>query len=105
MIGLSGRTLQDKFDLYLQDMKTTILECARVLRPGRFCVIIIGTNDNQLSKIFKKLVENVQGLDEITIELGKTYGFKLIRKIERKITGIANTMRTESILMLQKDIA
>lgn len=103
MVGLHGHTFREKFDLYLKDMKTIIAECARVLKKGRFCTVIIGTNENQLSKILKKPVEKIKGLDEILIDIGKIYGLKLIRKIERQITGIANTMRTESILLLQKD--
>jgi hypothetical protein len=84
-------------------MKTILAECSRVLRKGKFCTVIIGTNENQLSKILKKPVEKIKGLDEIIIELGNLFGLKLVRKIERQITGIANTMRTESILLLQKD--
>lgn len=102
MIGLRGRTLREKFDLYLQDMKKVIGECSRVLRPGKFCIIIIGTNDNQLSKILKKPANTIQGLDEMMVEHGILFGLELIRKIDRQITGIANTMRTESIVILQK---
>ncbi|MGE5606805.1 MAG: TRM11 family SAM-dependent methyltransferase [Bacteroidota bacterium] len=102
MIGLRGRTLREKFDLYLQDMRKVISECSRVLRPGKFCTIIIGTNDNQLSKILKKPTYAIQSLDEVMVEYGKLFGLELIRKIERQITGIANTMRTESIVILQK---
>ena len=103
MIGLRGHTFREKFDLYLKDMKTILAECARVLRKGKFCTVIIGTNENQLSKILKKPVEKIKGLDEIMIELGNQFGLKLVRKIDRQITGIANTMRNESILLLQKD--
>lgn len=104
MIGLRGRTQREKFNLYLQDMKKVIGECSRVLRPGKFCIIIIGTNDNQLSKILNKPTDAVQGLDEMMVEYGKIFDLELIRKIDRQITGIANTMRTESIVMLQKKI-
>lgn len=103
MIGLRGRTLREKFDLYLKDMRKVIAECSRVLRQGKICTIIIGTNDNQLSKILKKPADTIQGLDEIMIEYGKLFDLNLIRKIERQITGIANTMRTESILIFQKN--
>ncbi len=103
MVGLHGRTFKIKYDFYLIDMKIIISECARVLRPGRFCTIIIGTNDNQLRKILKKPTDSIQTLDEIMIEFGSIYGLKLIRKIERQITGMVNTMRTESIVILQKE--
>jgi len=103
MVGLRGRTLQNKFDFYQKDMRMIISECARILRPEKFGVIIIGTNDNQLSKIQGKPAEDIQGLDDLVIEIAEKVGLKLIRKIERQITGIANTMRKESIVILQKN--
>ncbi|HBR30050.1 MAG TPA: hypothetical protein DD789_11520 [Firmicutes bacterium] len=102
MVGLRGKTLQEKYELYLKDIKLIMSECARVLRPGKICTIIIGTNSNQLSKIHKKPVNEVQGLDEVIIEIGRIYKLKLIRKIERRIIGIANKLRTEYIILFQK---
>jgi hypothetical protein len=102
MIGLRGRTLREKYDFYLHDMRQVIFECSRVLRPRKFCIVIIGTNDNQLGKILKKPANAIQGLDEIVAEYGRLFGLGLVRKIERQITGMANTMRTESIVILQK---
>jgi tRNA G10 N-methylase Trm11 len=102
MVGLRGGLLPEKYELYLEDMKKIISECTRVLRQGKLCTIIIGTNDNQLGKALRKPVNQIKSLDEIVIEFGAIFGLKLIRKIERQITGIANTMRTESIVMLQK---
>jgi DNA modification methylase len=102
MVGLRGRLFAEKYEFYLEDMKKIISECTRVLRPDKLCTIVIGTNDNQLSKALRRPVEQIKSLDEIVIELGNLVGLKLVRKIERQITGIANTMRTESIVMLQK---
>ncbi len=102
MIGLRGRTLRQKFDLYETDMEKILSECARVLRPGRICTILVGTNNNQLSKIFGVSPDEVKGIDELLVELGKPYGLHLIRKLSRQITGMANTMRTEFIVMLQR---
>lgn len=50
MVGLRGRTVRDKYDLYIEDMDKVLSECARVLKSKRFCTIIVGTNDNQLRK-------------------------------------------------------
>lgn len=105
MIGLRGRSLREKFDLYCQDMDMVLAECARVLRRSRFCSIIIGTNSNQLGKVFDKDPEEVQGLHEIMADIGAKHGLKLIRQISRSIMGISNTMRREYILMLCKDNA
>jgi len=102
MIGLRGDKARERFDLYRSDMDRVMSECARVLRPGRICSIIVGTNSNQLSTILGIPPEEVQGIDEMLIEFGAEHGFRLIRKLERQITGMANTLRTEFIVMLQR---
>ncbi|MBM3747184.1 MAG: hypothetical protein FJW34_15460 [Acidobacteria bacterium] len=102
MIGLRGRTLREKFDLYTADMDQVIAECARVLRTGRICTIVVGTNNNQLSKILDVPPEEVPGIDEVLTQLGDRHGLGLARKLSRQITGMANTMRNEFILMLQR---
>lgn len=102
MIGLRGRTPRQKFDLYTEDMNKVLSECARVLRPGRFCTILVGTNNNQLSRILGVSPGDVQGLDELVVELGTASGLRFVRKLERQITGMANTMRSEFIVMLQR---
>jgi len=102
MIGLRGRTLRQKFELYKTDMGKVLSECARLLRPGRICTIVVGTNNNQLSKILEVSPDEVKGIDELLVELGKPHGLHLIRKLSRQITGMANTMRTEFIVMLQR---
>ncbi|MCL6611226.1 MAG: hypothetical protein K6T66_06775 [Peptococcaceae bacterium] len=102
MVGLRGRTLRQKYDLYVADMEKVLSECARVLRQGKFCTIVVGTNNNQLSKILGVSPDDVQGIDEILSGLGSRHGLQLVRKISRQITGMANTMRTEFIVILQK---
>jgi hypothetical protein len=102
MVGLHGRTLRQKFDYYKVDMEKVLSECARILRPGRICTIVVGTNNNQLSRILGVPPAAVQGIDELLIELGSLHGLHLIRKLDRQITGMANTMRTEYIVMLQR---
>jgi hypothetical protein len=103
MIGLRGRSLQQKYDTYIRDMELVLSECSRVLKPGKVCSIVVGTNNNQLSKIFNVHPKEVTGIDEILVQAGKKHGMSLVRKIERQITGMANTMRSEFIVMLQKD--
>ncbi len=102
MIGLRGRTLRQKFDLYKADMDKVLSECARVLRPGRLCTIVVGTNNNQLGKILDVPPDEVQGIDDLLSELGTHHGLQVVRKLSRQITGMANTMRTEFIVMLQR---
>lgn len=102
MVGLRGATLREKFELYLQDMRSVLRECSRVLRTGRFCTIVVGTNDQQLARILNVERQNVKGIHELLVELAKENGLELVRSIERQITGMANTMRSEFILMFAK---
>jgi len=103
MIGLHGKNLREKFDFYLQDMSLVISECHRVLRAGRICIIIVGTNDNQLSKVFGVVPESVRGLHEIICDQAVSYGFRHVKSMSRPITGISNTMRREYILFLVRE--
>lgn len=102
MVGLRGTTPRQKLDLYKSDMETVISECARVLRSGRFCTIIVGTNDNQIGKILEASPGSVPGIDEMLVEISIRYGFHLALRLGRQITGIANTMRTEYIIILKR---
>ncbi|MBN1829587.1 MAG: hypothetical protein JW884_10655 [Deltaproteobacteria bacterium] len=102
MIGLRGRNLSEKYEYYKEDMGKVLSECARVLRPGCFCTIIVGTNSNQLSKVFGVSPDQVQGLHEILIDIGERFGLTPIKRMSRPITGISNIMRREYILILQK---
>lgn len=101
MVGLRGRGLADKFSLYKQDMDKILAECGRVLRKGRICTIVVGTNSNQLSKVLNVSPEDVPGLHRILVDLADGHGFRLVKTMSRPITGISNTMRREFILMLQ----
>ncbi len=103
MIGLRGRTIRQKFELYIQDMDKVLSECARVLRPNHFCTIIVETNDNQLSKALGIPKEEVPGLHQILIEKASRHGFSLVRSLARRISGIANTMRDEYIIIFKRN--
>ena len=103
MVGLRGRGLSKKFELYQEDMDSILAECARVLRPGRLCTIVVGTNNNQLGKALGVAPEKVQGIHEILTDLGLKHDLQLIRTMSRPITGISNTMRREYILMLRRN--
>lgn len=100
MIGLRGRTPRQRFDLYQSDMEKVLSECARVLRPGRFCTVVVGTNDNQIGKIMGIPASSVPGIDEMLLEMSARYGFHPALKLGRQVTGMANTMRTEYIMIL-----
>ena len=102
MVGLRGRGLSEKFEIYQEDMDKVVSECARVLRPGRLCTIIVGTNNNQLGKALNVHPEEVTGLHEILVDIGSKYGLQMVKMMSRPITGISNTMRREYILMFRR---
>lgn len=102
MVGLRGKKNRDKYELYLKDMDQILHESYRVLKNDKYCTIVVGTNRNQIARILEVKPKEVKGLDEIIIDLGTNIGFKWGRSIDRQITGIANTMRTEKIIMLKK---
>lgn len=93
----------EKFEFYKDDMTRVLAECARVLRPGKMCVILVGTNTNQLSKVLRVDPNDVLGLDEILAVQAKGFGLNLVKTMSRPITGISNTMRREEILMLVRN--
>ena len=103
MVGLRGRLKREKLDLYLADMRSILGECARVLKSNRFCTVVIGTNNQQIAKVLGKSPEEVEGLDELILKISETFGFRLVRRLPRKIVGMSNTMRNEDILILRKD--
>ncbi|MEI6644963.1 MAG: DNA methyltransferase [bacterium] len=102
MVGLRGKTLPEKFALYQEDMKCVVSECSRVLKRGKICTIIVGTNTNQIGKILRQPPNEVEGLNEMLVRIGQEKGMSLIRTMHRSIVGMSNTMRSEHILLLQK---
>ncbi|MEW6586933.1 MAG: hypothetical protein AB1442_15165, partial [Nitrospirota bacterium] len=67
------------------------------------CIIIIGTNDNQLSKVIGVNVESVKGLHEFIGKKAVRHGFRIIKTLSRPIIGISNTMRREYVLFLGRE--
>jgi hypothetical protein len=103
MIGLRGGSrLADKYACYLDDMGQVLRECHRVLRNGCHCVIVVGTNSNQLSKVLKQPADQVTGLHKVLRDVAESVGFSFSAEIPRAIKGIANTMREEYIVFLKK---
>jgi hypothetical protein len=102
MIGLMGQTPRDRVETYRKDMEAVLGECFRVLKEGKLCTIVVGTNNNQIGKALDLPPEEVQGTDQFLSEAGQRLGLKPVRTFRRQITGMANTMRTESILVVQK---
>ncbi|MBI2172193.1 MAG: hypothetical protein HYU30_09310 [Chloroflexi bacterium] len=99
MVGLTGtgRTKQELIEArvvhYFADMEAIMKECKRVLKPGRYCVIVVGSNTNQTGGVS---LEN--GLIKMGGEIGMPLDFQIMREIE----GIRNTMRDEFLLFFRK---
>jgi len=93
MIGLKGKTRKEKLSNYFEDMNKVLSEMARVLKVGKYAVIIIGSNDIQTGGI--RLETKVE-------EMAIKNGFVLDQKIVKPIKGIQNTMKDEYILFLRR---
>jgi len=93
MIGLKGKSKNEKLSNYFEDMNTVLKEMARVLKVGKYAVIIIGSNDIQTGGI--RLETKVE-------EMALKHSLVLEQKIMKPIKGIQNTMRDEYILFLKK---
>jgi len=93
MIGLKGKNRKEKLNNYFEDMNGVLSEMYRVLKPNRYAVMIIGSNDIQTGGI--RLETKIE-------EMGLKHGFSLDQKIKKPIKGIQNTMRDEYILFLRK---
>jgi len=91
-VGVRGRGAE-RLALYTEDMKQSYREMYRVLKPGRFCVIIIGN-----ASFGGEEVKTV----EFTIDYCENLGFKLVKNIHKIIFGLYNVMQSEKILIFQK---
>lgn len=93
MIGLTGKTRKEKLQRYFDDMNRVVSEISRVLKTGKYAVIIIGSNDIQTGGV--RLENKIK-------ELGSVHGLNLIREIRKPIKGIRNTMHEEFVLIFRK---
>ncbi|OIO29829.1 MAG: hypothetical protein COZ31_01435 [Nitrospirae bacterium CG_4_10_14_3_um_filter_44_29] len=94
MIGLAGRTKQQKLQRYFDDMKTVVQEIVRVLKFQKFAIIIIGSNTNQTGGI---------RLEQTIIDHFDNFNASLVKSILKPIKGMRNTMKDEYILIFQKN--
>jgi tRNA G10 N-methylase Trm11 len=93
MIGLYGKGLKEKLSYYFQDMDKVLQEMARVLKAGKYSVIIIGSNDIQTKGI--RLENKIK-------EMAPSHNLKLVKEIRKPIKGLRNTMQDEFILIFKK---
>ncbi len=91
-IGVRGRG-ETKISLYNEDMKKSLREMVRVLKPNKYAVIVIG-NATYLGQEIKTV--------EFIIGYAERIGLKLIKNIDKIIFGLYNVMQKENILIFQK---
>jgi Putative RNA methylase family UPF0020 len=91
-IGLRGKNKQ-RIDNYYTDLEAATCEMYRVLRPNRYCTLVIGDTrfQNQLLPTIK-----------LAIEFAEKAGFKLIENMRKVSAGRFGLFRTESMLLFQK---
>ncbi len=92
-IGVRGKG-KEKISSYNKDMENSYLEMDRVLKNGKYCVIIIGN-----ARINKEEIKTV----EMTINQFQKMGYKLEKKIDKIIFGLYNIMQKENILIFKKE--
>jgi hypothetical protein len=91
-IGLRSKK-RDQISNYYDDLDTSIREMYRVLRSGRFCVIVIGD-----TRFDGKVLPTVQR----TIDMTKQAGFRLSANMRKVSAGRFGLFKTESMLLFQK---
>ena len=94
MIGLRGRGKSQRLENYFADMRLACAEMGRVLKPGKHCVVIIGSNTNQTGGI---------RLEGKVAEGCEAAGMNLVRVVLKPIKGMRNTMSEEHILFFRKN--
>ncbi len=91
-IGVRGRG-QKRIDLYDDDMRRSLEEMYRVLKPEKYAVIVVGNATYQGKEV--KTVEFI-------IDQAEKIGFDLVENIDKIIFGLYNVMQRENILIFKK---
>jgi len=89
MIGLQGRGVENKLEIYFDKTNMALQEMGRVSKKNAPIVIIIGTNDIQTNGV---------RLETKVIELAEKQNLEFELELIKPIKGLQNTMKNESIL-------
>ncbi|MDD2331027.1 MAG: DNA methyltransferase [Candidatus Cloacimonetes bacterium] len=95
LIGLKGKSREEKLKQYQIDMDYVCKEISRVLKAGKYFIVIIGSNTKQTGGV---------RLERFIIESAKKYKLDLIKCMLKPIRGMRNTMKDEYILMFKKGV-
>jgi DNA methylase len=92
-VGLRGR-MNERVRLYNEDMKKSLDEMKRVLKPNRYALIVIG------NAAYKgQTLESV----ELIVKHASEIGLRLTNSINKTIFGLYNVMQREKVLIFKKD--
>lgn len=94
MIGLQGRGISEKLELYFNMLDKVFEELARVTKKRSKTIFIIGTNDIQTKGV--RLETKIK-------ELAERQKFKFLFEILKPIKGLQNTMKEEYILIFENN--
>jgi tRNA G10 N-methylase Trm11 len=93
-VGLRGR-MNERVRLYNEDMKKSLDEMMRVLKPNRSAFIVIG------NAAYKgQTLESVEHIVKHASEIG----LRLTNSINKTIFGLYNVMQKETVLIFKKDV-
>jgi len=93
LIGLKGKSKSQKLQNYFSDMDTFCAQVSRLLKQGKYFVMIIGSNTNQTGGV---------RLEETVINSALKYNMPLIKSILKPIKGMRNIMKDEYVLIFEK---
>lgn len=92
MIGLQGRGISQKLELYFKMLDKVFKELTRVTKKGSKTIFVVGTNDIQTKGV--RLETNIK-------ELAEGQKFKFLFEILKPIKGLQNTMKEEYVLIFE----
>lgn len=92
-VGLRGR-INERVCLYNEDIKRSLDEMMRVLKPNKYALIVIG------NAAYKgRTLESV----ELIVKHANEIGLRLTSSINKTIFGLYNVMQREKVLIFKKD--
>ncbi len=92
-IGVRGKG-KGKIELYNKDLERSYEEMYRVLKTGKYCVIVIGNATLQGNEV--KTVDK-------TMEYCEEIGFNLEKNMNKIIFGLYNVIQKENVLVFRKE--
>ena len=92
-VGLRGR-MNERIHLYNEDVKKSLDEMVRVLKPNRYALIVIGN-----AAYRGQPLESV----ELIVKHANKIGLRLTHNVNKTIFGLYNVMQREKVLIFKKD--